>query len=98
MAAKKQVSEGYQPPLECAYAGCARNALVHVQMPTGWANVCAVHYDRIHLERCHETCRKLGLETVEQKRDWVRRNPLKLKRGPTYQREPGEDLDEEIAA
>lgn len=87
--------------IQCAHMACGVSANVKVKTPTGWANFCPHHYDVYFLDRAEETCRKLGLDTVEKKREYVRDSIRKLaaKWKPDYnrQREPGDD-DEEMAA
>ena len=85
--------------VKCCYDVCNRSAVLKVRTPTGWANLCMIHYDEHHQRQADETCRALGLQTVQQKREWVRRKMRELRdrMRPDYMREPGQD-DDEIAA
>jgi len=82
----------------CAFSGCIYEAKERHKMPTGWANLCWKHVMEIHQERADHYCDSLGMKTVEQKRDWLRKSVLKIKKIPATrasEREPGCD-DEEI--
>lgn len=82
------------PHIECAFAGCPRSAKIRVKTKTGWANVCLEHDVAIVKKRADAYCKSLGLETVEQKRAWLTKHGVRVKRAPVVEREPGEDLEE----
>ena len=75
---------------------CGYDAKVKIKTERGWSNLCIKHYDDYYLDQAQATCKRLGLDTVEQQREYVRNAVRKLvnKWTPVYQREPGEDLDE----
>ena len=85
----------------CAHESCQHRAVVKIQTPTGWANLCMFHYDEHYRIGALDYCDALGLHTIEQRREWVRGEVKKLvaKWTPDYnrQREPGDD-DEYIQA
>jgi len=82
--------------MQCAHMGCNISASCRVKTPTGWADFCLPHYEKFYENKCLETCDKLGLKTMVQRREWLNNNPLLVKRVP-FTREPGEDLDEVAA-
>lgn len=92
MAAKLRTQD-YSPRhrIECAFAGCPNNAILRHKMPTGWANLCEKHRMEIQQEQAEIYCASLGLKTVAQMREWLKKNRLKVGQ---ITREPGEDLDE----
>lgn len=57
--------------VSCAYDLCALPALACMRKPTGWANVCRMHYD-FEAEREGELfCDAQGLKSTADKRAWV---------------------------
>lgn len=62
-----------KPVIPCAHTDCAEPAILSRKLPTGWANLCKAH-DLFHVQmESDEFCRNNGLETYEQKRDWILR-------------------------
>jgi hypothetical protein len=60
-----------RPVIPCAHTGCLEPAILNRKLPTGWANLCKTH-DLFHVQQeANEFCRNNGLETYEQKRDWI---------------------------
>lgn len=93
---QKRMKDEPRPFVQCAHMACNTSATVYLKMPTGWANLCIPHYEQHFTDKAHATCEKLGLQTVSQKRAWVKDAIAKLSRKwtPDYQREPGEDWGE----
>ena len=81
MAAKKNlpVTE-YNPAPQCAYDGCGFSSYVRIKTKTGWANLCPLHYDQHFKRQADETCKRLGLKTPAEMREWVKKNNKGLKR------------------
>lgn len=76
--AKKSIPTMQAPPTDharCAHETCDVPAMVRLQLPTGWANLCEPHYvmhfDGIARLRCAE----LGLNQGpnESKKEWLAR-------------------------
>lgn len=60
-----------KPVVSCAHDGCPNPGIIAKRLPTGWANLCKKH-DLFHAQQeANGFCRSLGLETYEQKRDWI---------------------------
>ncbi len=69
----KLTSQDFTPKVvvPCAHADCKESAILSRKLPTGWANLCKTH-DLFHVQReSDEFCRAQGLETYEQKRNWI---------------------------
>lgn len=82
----------YPPRTDCAYMGCGNTAILKMRVgTTSWSNLCEHHYDMHMLSIAQETCKRLGLNTTEQKRAYV----LDKLKATTFlkmpEREPGED-------
>lgn len=84
------------PRVECCFAGCIHLAKVKLKTPTGWANMCAGHYEEFTLKRALETCKRLGLTSVPQMKAWVRQEKKKGIARDVPLREPGEDSDADV--
>jgi len=108
MPKKRVISEvvSLSAPLSivpCAHEGCAAPAMANVRVARhAHSKLCQRHYEEHHQAIADETCARLGLPTVEQKRRWLRENAGRvLKRflvpdqelpaPPQEPREPGED-------
>lgn len=63
-----------RPFIPCAHMACGENALTYVMTKTGWANLCRYHYTQKALDEAEKRCYDLGLDTVQQKREWVKSN------------------------
>jgi hypothetical protein len=60
-----------KPIIPCAHTGCPHPAILSRKLPSGWAKLCKAH-DLFHVQQeSNEFCRNNGLETYEQKRDWI---------------------------
>jgi hypothetical protein len=79
--------------IQCAFDGCGTKATLYQKHKAGWANICERHAMQIRQKEADEYCAKLGLKTVADKRAWLLKNKLGVKRVPVM-REPGEDLEE----
>jgi hypothetical protein len=89
LAAKKQESV-YTPPqhIDCAFAGCSTSAVLREKTSTGWANLCGHHAITVRTRAAEEFCKSLGLNTVEEKRKWLKSNKLTMKRIPVSNESP----------
>lgn len=82
MALKKvATNEEIKAPIDCAYAGCQRNAVTHVLTKTGWANMCRHHYDAYHLQEARAYSAGLGLKTLFELRLYCKNAPQKIMKG-----------------
>lgn len=86
----KVTTDGEPLRVECAHMACQFRAKVKVKTPTGLANFCRHHYDDYFLTQAQETCKNLGLETLEQKRAYALK-ALKRINFAFPDRQPGED-------
>lgn len=77
--------------IQCAHMDCTQNAVIKEKTPTGWANLCYAHMMKRANERAKEFCLSIGVTTVGQAREWLRKNKLMVKRAPVLEREPGCD-------
>ena len=93
---RKPKSQTSPEPLriECAHESCQYRAIVKIHTLAGWANLCRFHYDQHYTDAARKRCELLGLNTVAQKREWVRQEMktlyAKLAQSQPL-REPGED-------
>lgn len=60
------------PIVPCTNRDCLTPATVRVKAPFGWATSCGKHYDDYHQTQADEACARLGLNTIEEKRAYVR--------------------------
>lgn len=77
--------------IQCAYMDCTQGAIIKEKTPTGWANICYGHMMKHANERAKAFCLSIGVTTVGQAREWLRKNKLMVKRAPVLEREPGCD-------
>lgn len=68
------------PPINCAFEGCGYHAVAKVKAPTGWANLCSVHYKNHFHAIAVKNCKSMGLNSTGDCRRWFKENGLKLKR------------------
>ncbi len=71
-AAPKGIEPKVREPVDCAYAGCRNDAILRVQTPTGWANMCKHHDDLYTLGKAKEYTAQHGLKVVGDMRHWIK--------------------------
>src|SRR3990167_5430647 len=62
------------PRTNCAHDGCGFHAMAKIKTPTGYANLCSVHYAKFFQDQAEKKCVELGLLTTAQCREWVKKN------------------------
>jgi len=88
---KSQATIYPEKPL-CSHDGCFLESLCKVKTLYGWANLCEKHYQAHHQAQADETCKRLGLETIAQKRAWLKNHWPQMQAFDTAPaREPGDD-------
>lgn len=76
MAAKKQTYDEPKAHVACAYEGCRYDAIARVKRPTGWANVCYVHYVHVAQVQADDFCQIHGLDTPQKCREFLKGKKL----------------------
>lgn len=67
----KEPEKAARPFFQCAHTGCAESAIMRRDIRGVEVKLCKTH-DLFHVQQeSNEFCRKIGLETYEQKRDWI---------------------------
>jgi len=61
--------------VECAHVKCKYSAFARVKIGGNFAALCKPHYDLHGLDEAKKFTTKLGLQTVEQMRAWIKANP-----------------------
>lgn len=74
MPKKKLEAPVQYPQVDCCHQGCSNPAILKLKTNYGWANLCKKHYELYFTIRAEQTCQRLGLNSIEQRKAWVREN------------------------
>jgi len=76
--------------IPCCSPTCVKFAICRLEIAGRIMPLCYDHYQAYFTEKAKETCRKLGLDTIDKRRAWVKHHLAHTLKRLT-QREPGED-------
>jgi hypothetical protein len=67
---RRPAAKSHHKLVPCAHEGCPTEALIRIQTPTGWANLCRVHYEQHWSTQALAWCVKMHLTDRQAQREY----------------------------